>query len=86
MEKPHGLREGTGMETKYGHEWRHVIIAEERSVIRKRLGAVAGKGPCAPDGRYPVRSLDFERPKDGTFSVKTGGAGEREAFGIVRVG
>ena len=52
------------MDTKYRHEWKHVINAADRIIIRQRLRAVARPDDHAVDGIYRIRSLYFDDLKD----------------------
>ena len=70
------------MDTKYRHEWKHVINAADRIIIRQRLRAVARPDDHAVDGIYRIRSLYFDDLKDSALREKIDGVDNREKFRI----
>ncbi len=70
------------MDTKYRHEWKHVINAADRIIIRQRLRAVARPDDHAVDGIYRIRSLYFDDLKDSALREKIDGVDKREKFRI----
>ncbi|MCR4762899.1 MAG: polyphosphate polymerase domain-containing protein [Lachnospiraceae bacterium] len=67
---------------QYRHEWKHEINRSELIAIRQRLRAVAQTDPHAVDGKYSIRSLYFDNPKDKALREKIDGVNMREKFRI----
>ena len=70
------------MDAKFRHEWKHVINAADRIIIRQRLRAVARPDDHAVDGIYRIRSLYFDDLKDSALREKIDGVDNREKFRI----
>lgn len=66
----------------FRHEWKHEISFSDMLVIRSRLRAVARPDEHAVNGRYRVRSLYFDDPKDRALREKLDGVSRREKFRI----
>ena len=70
------------MDAKFRHEWKHVINAADRIIIRQRLQAVARSDAHAVDGKYLIRSLYFDDLRDSALREKIDGVDNREKFRI----
>ena len=70
------------MDAKFRHEWKHVINAADRIIIRQRLQAVARSDAHAVDGEYLIRSLYFDDLRDSALREKIDGVDNREKFRI----
>ena len=70
------------LETRYRHEWKHVINYADLLVIRQRLRAVAKPDEHARDGQYLIRSLYFDNARDKALREKIDGVNMREKFRI----
>ena len=70
------------IEIQYRHEWKHEISFSDLLVIRQRLRAVAEPDPHAKDGKYLIRSLYFDNPRDKALREKIDGVNRREKFRI----
>ena len=64
------------------HEWKHEITAADRLVLSARLSAVARRDRHGQNGRYEIRSLYFDDPKDTALREKIDGVARREKFRI----
>ena len=64
------------------HEWKHEITAADRLVLSARLSAVARRDSHGQNGRYEIRSLYFDDPKDTALREKIDGVSRREKFRI----
>ncbi|MCI9330823.1 MAG: polyphosphate polymerase domain-containing protein [Oscillibacter sp.] len=64
------------------HEWKHEITAADRLVLSARLFAVARRDRHGQNGRYEIRSLYFDDPKDTALREKINGVARREKFRI----
>ena len=60
------------------HEWKHEITAADRL----RLSAVARRDGHGQNGRYEIRSLYFDDPRDTALREKLDGVARREKFRI----
>ena len=67
---------------KYRHEWKYQISAADHLVIRQRVRAVMRSDPHAKDGKYAIRSLYFDNPRDKALREKVDGYNMREKFRI----
>ena len=67
---------------RYRHEWKHEISLSDCVTLRQRLRAVAEADPHARDGRYQIRSLYFDSPRDKALREKLDGVDRREKFRI----
>lgn len=67
---------------KFRHEWKHEISDADIYTIRSRLNAVAYTDKNAINGRYEIRSLYFDDPKDTALREKINGVNKREKFRI----
>lgn len=65
---------------KYRHEWKHEITAFDVLCLRRRLSAVMQPDPHTSNGRYLVRSLYFDDPRDQALQDKLNGVSRREKF------
>ena len=70
------------MEKRYRHEWKHEITWGDLIAIRQRLRAVAQPDPHAVEGKYLIRSLYFDNPRDKALREKLDGVNAREKFRI----
>ena len=70
------------MGVKYRHEWKHEINVSDQIAIRQRMRAVAQADPHAVNGKYLIRSLYFDDPKDTALREKIDGVNMREKFRI----
>lgn len=66
----------------YRHEYKHIIHAGDRQVIRGRLRALGLQDPNAPAGEYLVRSLYFDDLQDTALRQKIDGVDKRDKFRI----
>lgn len=66
----------------FRHEIKHEINFSDMIAIRQRLRAVSIPDPHAVEGKYQIRSLYFDNPKDKALREKTDGADRREKFRI----
>ena len=66
----------------YRHEYKHVISAYDRFVLRDRLRAVCRPDSHAIDGKYEIRSLYFDNLDDMALREKLDGVNIREKFRI----
>ncbi len=64
------------------HEWKHEITAADRLVLSARLSAVARRDGHGQNGRYEIRSLYFDDPRDTALREKLDGVARREKFRI----
>ena len=64
------------------HEWKHEITAADRLILASRLSAVAQRDSHGQNGRYEIRSLYFDDPKDTALREKIDGVSRREKFRI----
>ena len=64
------------------HEWKHEITAADRLVLSARLSAVARRDGHGQNGRYEIRSLYFDEPRDTALREKLDGVARREKFRI----
>lgn len=64
------------------HEWKHEITAADRLTLSARLGAVARRDSHGRNGRYDIRSLYFDDPRDTALREKIDGVSKREKFRI----
>lgn len=64
------------------HEWKHEITAADRLVLAARLSAVARRDGHGDNGRYEIRSLYFDDPRDTALREKLDGVARREKFRI----
>ena len=67
---------------KLRHEWKHEITAADRLSLSSRLGAVAHRDSHGQNGRYEIRSLYFDDPRDTALREKLDGVARREKFRI----
>jgi hypothetical protein len=67
---------------EFRHEWKHEINAADLIALRQRLRAVAAPDPHAVDGKYWIRSLYFDDPRDKALREKLDGVSRREKFRI----
>ena len=65
---------------QYRHEWKHEISVFDVLCLRRRLSAVMVPDPHASGGRYFVRSLYFDDPRDKALRDKINGVSRREKF------
>ena len=54
---------------KFRHEWKHEIAARDCLVLQARLDAIARRDTHGDNGRYEVRSLYFDDPRDTALRV-----------------
>ena len=64
------------------HEWKHEITAADRLILASRLSAVARRDSHGQNGRYEIRSLYFDDPKDTALREKIDGVSRREKVRI----
>ncbi len=64
------------------HEWKHVITAADRLCLTSRLSAAARRDSHGQNGRYEIRSLYFDDPRDTALWEKIDGVSRREKFRI----
>ncbi len=64
------------------HEWKHEITAADRLVLSSRLSAAARRDGHGQNGRYEIRSLYFDDPRDTALREKLDGVARREKFRI----
>ena len=64
------------------HEWKHEITAADRLVLISRLSAIARRDVHGQNGRYKIRSLYFDDPRDTALREKIDGVAKREKFRI----
>ena len=66
------------------HEWKHEITAADRLILASRLSAVARRDSHGQNGRYEIRSLYFDDPKDTALREKIDGVspGRNSEYGI----
>lgn len=64
----------------FRHEWKHEISRSDLLVLRARLQVVARPDPHGQDGRYRIRSLYFDTPRDAALWEKINGVDRREKF------
>ena len=67
---------------KLRHEWKHEINAADCLVLTARLSAVARRDSHGQNGRYAIRSLYFDDPRDTALREKIDGVARREKFRI----
>lgn len=67
---------------QYRHEWKHEVSLSDCITLRQRLRAVAEADAHARDGRYQIRSLYFDTPRDRALREKLDGVDRREKFRI----
>lgn len=67
---------------KLRHEWKHEITAADRLILASRLSAVARRDGHGQNGRYEIRSLYFDDPRDTALREKIDGVAKREKFRI----
>ena len=67
---------------EYRHEWKHEIDRADLFSLRLRLKAVASLDSHAIGGRYGIRSLYFDTPRDRALREKRDGTDRREKFRI----
>lgn len=67
---------------KYRHEYKHEISPGDMLVLRSRLSAVMKKDIHTINGKYFVRSLYFDTPRDKALREKNNGVNIREKFRI----
>lgn len=65
---------------KFRHEWKHEISLTDIYDIRSRLRAAAYPDKNAVNGRYKIRSLYFDDPRDTALREKINGVNKREKF------
>ena len=70
------------MNIQYRHEWKHILNRADLIVLRQRLRAIMESDPHTIDGRYQMRSLYFDNPKDKALREKIDGVNRREKFRI----
>ncbi len=71
----------TSGQKRYRHELKYLVSASDALVLSKRLGAVLPHDAHAgPDGRYTVRSLYFDTPRDRALREKSAGESSREKW------
>ncbi len=70
------------MNIQYRHEWKHILNRADLIVLRQRLRAIMESDPHTIDGRYQIRSLYFDNPKDKALREKIDGVNRREKFRI----
>lgn len=66
----------------YRHEWKHSISRTDMLMLRQRLRAVMEPDPHAIDGKYFIRSLYFDTPRDTALREKLDGVSRREKYRI----
>ena len=64
------------------HEWKHEITAADRLILAARLSAVARRDSHGDHGRYGIRSLYIDDPRDTALREKIDGVARREKFRI----
>lgn len=64
------------------HEWKHEITAADHLILSARLSAVARRDSHGRNGRYAIRSLYFDDPRDTALREKLDGVARREKFRI----
>lgn len=64
------------------HEWKHEITAADHLILASRLSAVARRDGHGQNGRYEIRSLYFDDPRDTALREKIDGVSRREKFRI----
>ncbi len=69
-------------ETRYRHEWKHILTYSDMFALRSRLSAVMQQDPHAIDGKYLIRSLYFDNAEDKALREKINGVNRREKFRI----
>ena len=67
---------------EFRHEWKHVITAADRIAVRQRMSAVGRPDIHGQEGKYLVRSLYFDDPRDKALREKLSGISRREKFRI----
>lgn len=65
---------------KLRHEWKHEITPTDCLVLTGRLAAVAQRDVHGQNGRYEIRSLYFDDPRDTALREKIDGVNRREKF------
>jgi len=65
---------------KLRHEWKHEVNAADCRVLTARLSAVARRDAHGQNGRYEIRSLYFDDPRDTALREKLDGVDRREKF------
>lgn len=65
---------------KFRHEWKHEIAVRDCLILQARLDAVARRDTHGDNGRYEVRSLYFDDPRDTALREKINGVNRREKF------
>ena len=68
--------------TDYRHEWKIEVSQLDLFVLRQRLRCVLRPDAHAQNGRYFIRSLYFDTPKDKALREKLDGVSRREKFRI----
>ncbi len=64
------------------HEWKHEITAADRLILAARLSAVARRDSHGDHGRYGIRSLYFDDPRDTALREKIDGVARRAKLRI----
>lgn len=64
------------------HEWKHEVTAADCRILSARLSAVARRDSHGQNGRYGIRSLYFDDPRDTALREKLDGVARREKFRI----
>ena len=64
------------------HECKHEITAADRLVLISSLSAIARRDVHGQNGRYKIRSLYFDDPRDTALREKIDGVTRREKFRI----
>lgn len=67
---------------QYRHEIKHEITYSDMLSIKSRLDAVAKLDPHAKDGKYIIRSLYFDSPRDKALKENMSGVSRREKYRI----
>lgn len=66
----------------FRHEWKIEISPADHVALRSRLRYLMENDPHATEGKYRVRSLYFDTPKDKALREKINGVDRREKFRI----
>lgn len=68
---------------KYRREWKHPLNYSDYLTLRQRLRVVLSPDPHGgPEGKYRIRSLYFDDPRDTALFEKLDGVNRREKFRI----
>jgi len=70
------------MALQYRHEYKHELRYPDLLAIRPRLAAIMQPDPHAVGGKYRIRSLYFDTPRDKALREKLDGVNLREKFRI----